>query len=167
MSDAKHEALRRFVPLDKCWTLRLGVLDMLNGKSDQIAHEIASWANLRGQKSISKDIRALLACARNWTDQSMPVQVADCRTLYCYLKYASWKADDQRMFMLSDPLLFRSPNADPKVLTWKQQKLLTLEGGSSQWASAAILSGSEARLLRPPPPLKLTYHAQIVWKATQ
>jgi hypothetical protein len=166
MANKEHEKLRKFMPLDKCWTIRLGVLDILNGRQDHISNEISSWERLHGPKSITKDIKALHACARNWDEQSMVVQVSDCRTLYCFLKYASWKLKDMRSYMIGDDLLIRAPHADPKIVDWDQTKLMTLEGGSTCWASAKVLLGCTHRVFLPPRLLEMTYNAVCTWKAS-
>ena len=50
-----------------------------------------------------------------------------------------------------------------EIINLPQERLLTLDGGTSQWASAAVLLGDRKRLPNPPFKLKLTYEAVEHW----
>ncbi len=145
-----------YIPLDKSWVIRMGILDMVNGCDD-----IQKF--LSAQESLGDDLIALKRAAEVW-NTGEPVDVGESGTLYRLLKFASWKLGLNKQFIKRGTLLGRKINDDPAVVNLPQQELLKLDNGTSQWASAAVLLGDPERLAHAPFKLQLTYDAVSYWK---
>jgi hypothetical protein len=144
------------IPLDKSWIIRMGVLDIVHGYDD-----IETF--LEQEADLSDDLQALLRAARAWKT-SEAVDVGESGTLNRFLLFASFKQGLNKEFVKRGTLSTRSISLDQSVTSWPQGKLLTLDKGTSQWASAAALLGDEERLPSPPYKLQLTYEAIEHWK---
>ncbi len=144
-----------YIPLDKSWIIRMGVLDLLNGYEDTVQF-------LSKQKQLSTDLKALQQAILDWS--SGIIHVGESGTLYRFLKFASWKLKLNKKFILSGTLEKRKICDDPKIINYSLQELLELDNRTSQWASAAVLLGSRERVAHPPYKLKLTYEAVSHWK---
>lgn len=149
--------LEDFIPWDKSWLLRMGVLDIL-AMRDQIGNF------LHRERLISEDLVALMIAADCWYD-SPTIDVKESGTLFRFLQYASWKKRLDKHFIRRATLADRNIAADPHIIELSQAQLLTLDNGTSQWASAAALCGDETRLPDPPYKLDLTYRAIHHWRA--
>jgi hypothetical protein len=146
-----------FIPLDKSWIIRMGLLDMVNGYDDIELFLIK-------QENLSDDLVALERSAEVWKSGE-PVDVGESGTLYRFLKFASWKLNMDKKFITKGTLVYRSINDDPKITELSQTELLKLDKSTSQWASAAVLLGDTERLQNPPFKLQLTYDAVTHWNA--
>jgi hypothetical protein len=154
----------KFIPLDKAWIIRLGFLDILNGRSERIQRKIEKWSGSNSNESLPIDIRALVSCARVWDDKTAQIPVADSRTLHCFLKFATWKNKEDRLFRIGNLLHKRNPSQDAAIVGMNQRRLMNLEGGHSVWASAAAINGDKERMWNPPVDLELTYRAISSWR---
>jgi len=145
----------KYIPLDKSWIIRLGVLDMLNGYRD-----ISKF--LGEQLILSDDLKALARCARDW-DAKKPIDVGESGTLYRCLQFASWKYRLDKKFIKQGTLNKRELCDNPEIIKWPLEKLLILDGGTSQWATASVLAGSTERPATDRYKLRLTYEAVGHW----
>jgi hypothetical protein len=143
------------IPFDKSWMIRLGVLDLLNGYDNMINF-------LRNQRELGEDLEALLRASINWKE-CVPVDVGESATLYRCLWFASKKRGDNREFIKRGTLKYRKMCDNPDIVNWPLEKLLTLDGGTTQWATAALLSGGNDSLTNPEPKLWLTHLAIGHW----
>lgn len=150
---------RDLIPWDKSWAIRLGVLDLLHGCSDDIL------GFLDAQSCLGDDLASLRSAVACW-DAGVPVDVGESGTLFRFLRYAAWKRGIDKEFVVRGTLRDRDICSDPDIINWPQTKLLTLDHGTSQWASAAVLCGDEERLPDAPFKLKLTYEAVAHWSRT-
>jgi len=73
----------KFIPLDKSWVIRMGVLDLIHGYKD-INNFLANQGNLSG------DLLALKRVLKIWNSDKS-VDVGESGTLYRFLKFISWK----------------------------------------------------------------------------
>lgn len=149
--------LKKYIPLDKSWMMRVGVLDIIHEYSD-----IEEF--LVREKNLSGDLQALYRAATQW-DTEEEIDVGESGTLYRFLQFASWKLDLNKRFIKQGTLVAREICNDQAIVTWPLEKLLMLDHGTSQWASAAVLLGNEERTGNPPYKLRLTYEAKDHWKA--
>ena len=149
----------KFIPLDKYWVIRMGVLDMINGYTD-----IAFFLNK--QKDLGGDLLALKHASKSWSS-GLPVDIGESGTLYRFLQFTSWKLDLNKKFIKQGTLKHRKVCTDSHIINWKLKKLLTLDGGTSQWASASILLGNTEKLKNPPYFIKVTYEAIKHWKSSR
>jgi len=146
----------KYIPLDKSWMIRVGVLDIINGYTDITAF-------LESQDSLSDDLKALYRVSENWNSNN-PLDVGESATLYRFLKFASWKLGKDKKFILRGTLKDRKICNNPEIINWSLKELLTLDNGTSQWASASVLLGNQEKIANPPYKLQLTYDAVKHWK---
>ncbi len=145
-----------YIPLDKSWIIRMGVLDLLNGYNDCLNF-------LKKQKFLSDDLKALYKSIIAWNNNEI-IPVGESGTLYRFLRLASWKLDLEKQFILSGTLKQRKIYDDPTIIFLSLKELLKLDGRTSQWASASVLLGNPELVNDPPFKLKLTYEAVDHWK---
>lgn len=146
----------QFVPLDKSWVIRMGVLDLMWGQHAKMIDLLSA------QRSLGDDLIALRRCLKAW-DRKAPMYVGESGTLYRFLRFVCWRLNIEQQFVLDGTLKDRPICSDPNIIHWDQRKLLTLDDGTSQWASAAVLCGDPLRLKDAPYKLKLTYEAYDEW----
>lgn len=146
---------KKYIPLDKSWIIRMGILDMVNGYDD-----IQQF--LSGQQNLGDDLLALKGAAENWKSNEL-IDVGESGTLYRLLKFASWKLGLDKKFITKGTLADRSIDDNPEIVYYSQAELLKLDDGTSQWASAAELLGDKERIPNPPFKLQLTYDAIDHW----
>jgi hypothetical protein len=145
------------IPLDKSWIIRMGFLDIINEYGD-----IAIF--LDTQKNLNDDLLALKRVAETWKLEKK-INVGESGTIYRFFKFASWKLKLGKEFVLEGTLKDRKICDDSSIVSWPLEKLLELDNGTSQWASAAILMGDETRISNPPYKLKVTHDAVDHWKS--
>ncbi len=145
---------RGYIPLDKSWMIRVGVLDLLNGYDDTV--------KFLESREVSDDLKALRRASLVW-NSGEPVDVGESATLYRFLKFASWKQGKDREFVLQGTLKGRKTCDNPEIVNYPLKELLKLDNGTSQWASASVLLGNKEVVENPPYKLKLTYEAVSHW----
>ena len=150
-----------FIPLDKSWMIRMGILDMIHGFPE--ARKLLS----KYYDTMGTDLQALHDCLKAWDEHvegdQFVLPVNESGTLYRFLRYATWKLDMDVDFKKEGTLASRSMNDDSSVVSWNQAQLLELDKGTSQWASAAVLCGDNERLTNPPFKLQTSYDAVAHW----
>lgn len=146
-----EQGLKEFIPLEKSWIIRMGVLDLIHGR-DQIR------LFLNSQQNLGDDLLGLKRAADDWgSDKTL--DVGESGTLLRFLRFVSWQLDIKKEFKLNGTLKARSVTNDPNIVKLSQQELLKLDGGTSQWASAKALIGDKDRIPNPPHLLQITYEA--------
>jgi hypothetical protein len=149
-----------YVPLDKSWMIRMGILDLTNGYNDSIEFLKQCY------KELSDDLRSLYSASIQW-NFNQPIEVGESGTLYRFLRFASWKLGKEKKFILNGTLKERNICNNQEIVNWPLEKLLTLDNGTSQWASASVLMGNPKRILNPPYKLQVTYDAVEQWKTAR
>jgi hypothetical protein len=144
-----------FIPLDKSWIMRMGILDIIHGKKD-INNFLAK------QKNLSDDLLALKKSAVDW-NKNITIDVGESGTLFRFLQFVSWKKELNKKFITKGTLAKRKINNNPEIINFSQAQLLKLDNKTSQWASVAALCGDKIRLKDAPYKLKLTYEAIDHW----
>lgn len=152
----EQTSIQKFIPLDKSWINRMGILDIVNGRDD-IQKFLAEQSNL------GDDLIALKRCAENWSTGGV-IDVGESGTLYRLLKFASWKLGLKKEFRTQGTLSHRKVTDDPGIVNLSQAELLKLDNGTSQWATAKVLLGDTERLPNPPYKLARTYEAVDHWQ---
>ncbi len=152
------DKLEQTIPLDKSWVMRLGVLDL--------AAESATTIDFlsKQQGELSDDLAALLRSSKQWFNGE-DIEVGESGTLYRFLQALAWSKGEKKTFITSGTLSGRSITNDSKLLQRPLQDLLQLDGGTSQWASAAILftEATTEGLTRIPYKLALSVEAKTHW----
>ena len=146
-----------YIPLDKSWMIRMGVLDLTNGYDDCTKFLEQQY------RELSDDLRSLYHASIRWNSNE-PIDVGESGTLYRFLKFASWKLGKQKEFVLRGTLKNRKTCDNPSIVDWPLEELLTLDNRTSQWASASVLVGNPERMPNPPYKLQVTYDAVEHWK---
>ena len=145
----------RYIPLDKSWIIRMGVLDIINGYND-------IQVFLGNQNNLGDDLLALKKASEVWHTNKL-VEVGESGTLYRLLKFASWKLGLNKKFVVSGTLSQRNITDNPDIIKLSQKELLKLDNNTSQWATASVLLGDKERIKNPSFKLKVTYEAVEHW----
>lgn len=148
------------IPLDKSWVIRNATLDLFNGYDTGVRFLCGRYAEL------GSDLRSMYDASMDWMAGN-PVRVGESGTILRFLKYKSWRDGLDKKFVLSGTLRDRKVADDPSIVDYSMQELLGLDGGTSQWASAAVLTDGFRRIEEdvpePPYKLRLTYKALKTW----
>ena len=147
---------KKYIPLDKSWINRMGILDIVNGYDD-------IGVFLSTQENLGDDLLALKRAVEVWNTDEV-IDVGESGTLYRLLKFASWKLNLNKKFVIRGTLSNRNINDNPEIINLSQTELLKLDKGTSQWASAAVLLGDPERLVEAPFKVKVTYEAVDHWQ---
>lgn len=147
--------IESFIPLDKSWIIRMGILDLLHNYNDAICF-------LEKQGELNSDLESLLRALKDWNKKNI-INVGESGTLYRFLKFIIFKKGLKKKIICRGTLKNRKICNDPAVVNWPLKKLLTLDNGTSQWASAAVLAGDQATIKKPPFKLKTTFDAVRHW----
>jgi len=132
------------------------MLDLINGCTDIIRF-------LRKQEKLSDDLLALKRVAENW-NSSNPLDVGESGTLYRFVKFTLWKLNKQREIIIRGSLKNRKICDNSAIVNWPLKKLLQLDNGTSQWASASVLNGNGEKVENSGLKLQLTCEAVEHWK---
>src|SRR3989338_2199069 len=101
----------KFIPLDKSWLTRVGVLDIINGYAD-IERFISD------QKDINDDILAIRNASIAWR-KNQKINVGESATLYRLLQFASWKLKLNKVFIKEGSLKDRKITDDHNIVNFK------------------------------------------------
>ena len=162
MSEFLHtpEHIERYIPYDKSWMIRMGLLDMMHGYDD--INRL-----LDDERHLGTDLQALNRATKQWREGD-EIDVGESGTLYRFLQFTAWQAGRDIHFIKHGTLIDRPIASDPGIVSLPIAELLQLDNGTSQWASAAVLLGStEPRLAHPPFKLQATYDAIDHWQAAR
>jgi len=147
-----------YIPLDKSWIIRMGILDLINSKKD-----ISRF--LDQQKSLGGDLKALKRVVDLW-ETDKPLEVGESGTMYRFARFYMWKNSIKRPIITEWTLVERSRNMcqNPEIVNWSPEELLKLDNQTSQWATMAYLLGDRRKVENPPYKLKVTYDAVEHWE---
>jgi len=150
-----NKELNKYLPLEKSWIIRMGLLDLLNNGS-----QIKTF--LDTQENLGSDLLALKRVVQDW-GSDRPLNVGESGTLYRFLLFISWNLNLKKSFIIAGTLKDRQVTQDPMIINLSQKELLELDGKTSQWASAKAIIGDGERLVNPPHLLDMTYEAIRHW----
>jgi len=157
-----------YIPLDKSWHIRMGVLDILDGKDATIKF-LEFFAN---EGKICDDLEALCTASKEWLKGEKGIPVGESGTLYRFLQFADWQLRKGKEFATEGTLTERRKEMcqNPDIVNWPLEELLTLDDETSQWASAAVICAAAndyeiERIETDKYKLNLTYEAVEHWKA--
>src|SRR3989338_3939160 len=143
---------KKYIPLDKSWMIRIGVLDLIHGYNDTIDYL------KKYREELGDDLKSLFEYSLQWL-QDKPIDVGESGTLYRFLKFASWKLNKNKKFIRRGTLRDRKIFDKPEIVNWPLNQLLKLDNGTSQCASASVLMGNQEKIANPPYKLQVTYDA--------
>jgi len=149
-----------YIPLDKSWIIRMGILDLINSKKD-----ISIF--LKKQESLGGDIKALKRVVDLWGTDKL-LDVGESGTIYRFVRFYTWKNKINREIKISDTLIDRVTRGaicnNPEIVNCSPEELLKLDHQTSQWATMAYLLGDRRKVENPPFKLKVTYDAVEHWE---
>ncbi|MBI3334744.1 hypothetical protein HYZ97_04625 [Candidatus Pacearchaeota archaeon] len=154
------ENLDSYIPWCKSWLIRIGMLDLLHDHS-HIRHFLAE------QPLLNSDLQALKQVAAMWYENEE--DVGESGTLCRFVTYARAFRRERHTLITHGTLNEREMTQPEIVLKKSLEEMLKLDGGTSQWASAALLVEQVPRiqeylsLKNPPVKLQLTYEALMHW----
>lgn len=161
LNEIEIEKIAQYIPLDKSWIIRMGVLDLINGYSD-----INRF--LESQEDLGGDLKALSKVIETWSNTFEPLDVGESGTIYRFIKFYSWKNRIQREIKISDTLIKRIERGaicnNPEIVNYLPEQLLELDNKTSQWATMAYLLGDRRKVKNPPFKLQVTYDAVLDWE---
>jgi hypothetical protein len=147
--------VEKFIPLDKSWVIRMGILDILNGRRDIIEF-------LESQDGLGGDLEALKRVAKNWNSDE-PLDVGESGTIYRFVRFYLWSNNSNREIVRRGTLADRKICDNPDVVNWSTEKLLTIDGGTSQWAVMAFLIRGDEEIEGAPYYLQIAFDAARHW----
>ncbi|MDP2585396.1 MAG: hypothetical protein Q8P29_00790 [Candidatus Levybacteria bacterium] len=158
LSEEKPRWVEDYIPLDKSWIIRMGVLDLLSGNKDRIKNF------LNNQKNLGGDLLALKNVLEAWETKES-VDVGESATLYRILQFASWKLNLNKKFIAHGTLTerVRKMTEGPEIVKMSLIELLSLPKKTSQWATASVLCGNTQRISNPPHHLQVSFGAVDYW----
>ncbi len=137
----------------------MGFLDMMHDYND-----INRILDAEDQTSLGTDLQAFNRASKQWRAGS-DIDVGESGTVYRLLQFAAWRRGEKRIFVKHGTLTNRPITNNPDITHLSLKKLLELDNGTSQWASAAVLLGNvEPRPAPMPFKLQLTYDAVEHWR---
>ncbi len=159
MDEINKEEILKFIPLDKSWLIRMGILDLTRGYGSK---DLLNFLN--SCENLGNDLEALKRVALVW-DSNEPFDVGESGTIYRFVKFYLLKNNIDREIKISETLIHRvkKMNINPDMVNWSLVKLGTLEGGTTQWQTMAILLGNNEKLSEIPFYLQKTYDAIKHW----
>ena len=101
----------KYIPLDKSWMIRIGFLDLINRYDDSIKYLKKQYNEL------SDDLKSLYNASIAWRGNK-EINVGESGTLYRFLKFASWKLNLNKKFILKGTLKTRKICDDPKIINY-------------------------------------------------
>jgi hypothetical protein len=160
MDEINEEEILKFIPLDKSWLIRMGILDLTRGFGSR---DLLNFLN--SCENLGNDLEALKRIALVW-DTNEPFDVGESGTIYRFIKFYLLKNNIDREIKISETLIHRvkKMNINYDMINWPLAKLGTLEGGTTQWQTMAILLGNKEKLSEIPFYLQKTYDAIQHWE---
>lgn len=148
-----------YIPLDKSWIIRMGLLDIINGSNYTVR-----FLKERHDE-LGDDLKALYRASVEWKRGDKKIHVGESATLYRFFQFLAWKQGINKKFIPEGTLVKRVKKFchDPDMVNWSLEKLLTVEGGTTQRASASILCGNTERIEYPPHKVRATIDAVKHW----
>ncbi len=148
----------RLIPDSKSWGIRGGVLALREGSAVVLRY-------LDQNNYVRGDLGALRRASREWLAGSVNIPVGESRTLLICLTVLDKLDGGHRNFIREGTLRDRPVSRCPELGELPPQKLLAMDGGTTQWATAMYLAGDRRKVQNPDPKLAMTYEAVDEWRA--
>ncbi len=154
----------RFVPWDKSDGIRKTWLDIINS-NDKVQHSSGLDFLRFRLHEVSTDLQAMYVGGSAWMNGDRNIYVGESGTVYRFMRLKAWQEGRNVEFIKEGSLLKRKMYDNPDVLEMTPEERLALDGGTSQWESAAYICGLSEKIDNPPEKLQLTYDCVEQWKA--
>lgn len=145
------DQIKQYTPKDKSWLIRMGIMDI----TSSFAKDVVSYLDSQDQSTLGGDLKTLRNVADRWGWRySEPVNVGESGTIYRFVKFYSWMNHLPFEPIVSGTLVKRSLEEmtnDQNIINYSPEKLLTLDGKTTQWATMQYLLAlpSERRKVTP------------------
>lgn len=126
-----------FIPYDKSYFIRCLCLDIIH-RQDKFYSLLVN----ERMSSFNVDIQRAIIAFENQHSQNV-INVGESATLYRFLKFINWKYNYNKQFVSEGTLTNRTICNDSSIVNWSIDQLLTLDDGTSQWASIAYMCGNK------------------------
>ncbi|VVB79404.1 Uncharacterised protein [uncultured archaeon] len=161
LASSEIEKVSSFIPLDKSWIIRMGILDFINGYSD-------IFKLLENERYLGGDLEVLPKVIRDFSKKSSLIDVGESGTIYRFVSFYIWKNKIPAEIKLSKTLVERVARGaitnNPEIVNFSAEQLLELDNQTSQWATMAYLLGDRKKVKNPPYKLQVTYDAVESWE---
>ncbi len=131
--------LEKYTPQDKSWVIRMGILDLTRGYTQ----DIINFLDSQDQTALGSDLKALRRIAGEWhLRYSKPLNVGESGTIYRFVKFYNWLNNIPHEPIVSDTLQKRSREEitnDSSIVHLTPEILLTLDNNTTQWATMQYL----------------------------
>ncbi|MBS3142951.1 hypothetical protein J4464_06200 [Candidatus Woesearchaeota archaeon] len=125
----KFQDLESYIPWDKSDAIRKAVLDIAMGNPPNPFFQTPN---------LGDDLQATYRCALAWPNNE-PLHVGESATLLRNLRYLTYLEERPREFVLSGSLRTRKVSDNPAMIHESLDDLMLRDGGTQQWAAAALL----------------------------
>jgi hypothetical protein len=163
-----EEEFLKFIPWCKSWTERMVILDVTRGYTKDSAEILE-----KHRHELSDDLISVKNCVDVWDKPEIPLNVGEAGTWYRLVWFYHTKNNIKREIIKEGTLKSREVCIDSEIVDakkWPPERLLTLDNGTTQVATAAYLMGDERRVadIKYYTPkyekLHMTYEAPDYWK---
>jgi len=166
-SEKEQQLLYRgLIPWGKGLGIRYAMMDLrYNAGHDYVNDSLNFLAD--NLNDLPDDLKSTKDALQSWMARG-PIGVGESGTLYRCLRFYSWLLGEHRDFVTRGTLEHRIERGaicdNTEIVGWPEERLLQLDGGTSQWATASyIFRNNRRKVDSPPPKLKLTYDAVEHW----
>jgi hypothetical protein len=124
-------------------------------------------AFLNKQKDLGGDVQSLKnGVVQVWNDPTQSFDVGESATIYRFVWFYLQKFGIRREIITKGTLTARvaKMRLDPEIINWPLTELQKLEGGTSQWATMAILMGNTEALPEVSFYLQKTFNSLRQWR---
>ena len=132
-------SIGKYIPLDKSWTIRHGILDLTRGYSQ----DITNFLDTQPQQELGNDLKSLRKVISGWPERySKPLDVGESGTIYRFVKFYNWMNKISIDPLVSKTLIERSKNRitnNPEIINYTPEQLRELDNQTSQWATMQYL----------------------------
>ena len=162
MSKDLYEKMKDTIPIDTGGLIRVGILDLTRRHGPDYLIKVLK--NIESSEGLGTDTQDLMNVAINW-DKTTPLEM-ESGTLFRILWFYFNKNNIERQIVPVRTLVNRveKMSLNPEIKYWPLAKLGTLEGGTTQYQTAAILMGNNETLDEVPFYIKKTYNIRLNWE---
>jgi hypothetical protein len=137
------EEFMKFIPRCKSWAERMAILDATRGYARNSAKIFKEH-----EHELSDDLISVKNCVDVW-DTDKPLNVGEAGTWYRLVWFYHTKNNIKREIIREGTLKTREVCTNPEIVDgkkWPPERLLTLDNGTTQLATAAYLMGDERKV---------------------